>query len=95
MANDELISWKLTFDIREKAFGIVQAFAYDTTVNPQTLRAREMLRDETGYLTWFQRAEIGGPSAPLVSTGDTDDAEIEGIVMDGSPERDLTANEER
>ena len=95
MANDELISGKLTFDIREKAFGIVQAFAYDTTVNPQILRAREMLRDETGYLTWFQRSEIGGPSAPLVSTGDTDDAEIEGIVMDGSPERDLTANEER
>ncbi|MFP6592832.1 MAG: hypothetical protein VCE12_20165, partial [Candidatus Latescibacterota bacterium] len=95
MANDELISWKLTFDIREKAFGIVQAFAYDTTVNPQILRAREMLRDETGYLTWFQRSEIGGPSAPLVSTGDTDDAEIEGIVMDGSPERDLTENEER
>ena len=95
MANDELISWKLTFDIREKAFGIVQAFAYDTTVNPQILRAREMLRDETGYLTWFQRSEIGGPSAPLVSTGDTDDAEIEGIVMDGSPERDLTGNEER
>ena len=95
MANDELISWKLTFDIREKAFGIVQAFAYDTTVNPQILRAREMLRDETGYLTWFQRSEIGGPSAPLVSTGDTDDAEIEGTVMDGSPEWDLTENEER
>ncbi|HJP33954.1 MAG TPA: S41 family peptidase [Candidatus Latescibacteria bacterium] len=78
--NDELIAWKLTFDIREKAFGIVQAYAYDVTVNPQVLRAREILRDESEYLTWFQRSEIGDPGQPMASAGDTVAVEVEGIV---------------
>jgi carboxyl-terminal processing protease len=92
--NDEPIAWKLTFDIREKIFGIVQAFAYDVTVNPQILRAREMLLDETLYLTWFQRSEIGDPSQALVSTGDTDEVEVESVVMDGS-QKPVPETEER
>ena len=90
--NDELIAWKLTYDIREKSFGVVQASAYDVTVNPQILRAREILLDEAEYLSWFQRAEIGEPSDPMASTGDTEAVKVEGIAMDDE-KRDPTAEE--
>ena len=82
--NDELITWKLTYDIREKAFGIVQAFAYDVTVNPQILRAREILANEAEYLSWFQRSEIGEPSEQIASTGDTDVVEVKGVALEES-----------
>ena len=82
--SDELITWKLTYDIREKAFGIVQAFAYDVTVNPQILRAREILANEAEYLSWFQRSEIGEPSEQIASTGDTDVVEVKGVALEES-----------
>lgn len=83
----ELIAWKLTFDIREKLFGIRQAHAYDATVDPQVLRAREILRDETEYLSWFKRSEIGEPGQQIASAGDTTAVEIEGVVMDQIEDR--------
>jgi carboxyl-terminal processing protease len=86
---DELITSKLTYDVREKNFGIVQAFAYDVTVNPQILRAREILADESEYLSWFQRAEIGEPDEPdkpideqIASTGDTEAVEVKGVALE-------------
>jgi carboxyl-terminal processing protease len=77
--NEELIAWKMTFDIREKAFGIRQASAYDATVDPQVLRAREILHDDAAYQAWFQRVEIGGePSEPMAATGGTEAVDVEG-----------------
>ena len=60
--NDQLFRWKLTFDIREKAHGIGNAYIYDTRVNPQVLRAQQILEDEVEYASWFQRAVIGSTS---------------------------------
>lgn len=57
--NDQLLRWKLTFDIREKAHGIGNAYIYDTRVNPQVLRAQQILTDEMEYTSWFERAFIG------------------------------------
>ena len=77
--NAELIAWKMTFDVREKAFGIRHASAYDVTVDPQVLRSREILHDETEYEAWFQRSEIGeGPSEPMAVTGGTEAVDVEG-----------------
>lgn len=76
-----LIEWKLTFDILEKLCGIRHATAYDVTVDPQILRARDILHDETDYLTWFQRSEIGEPSEAMAAAGGTDAVDVEGVVM--------------
>ena len=79
--NAELLTWKLTFDIREKAFGVEQAHAYDVTVDPQVLRAREILGAAGDYQAWFERSEVGGTPAIAAAT-DTAAVEGEGLVMD-------------
>ena len=77
-ANAELLVWKLTHDIREKAFGIRSAHAYDTTVNPQILRAREVIADPEEYASWFQKPVIGTPDEiALAATADTSAVEVE------------------
>ena len=77
-ANRDLLIWKLTFDILEKAFGIRAAHAYDVTVNPQIQRARAVLADEIEYEGWFSRREIGQPNevvaAADASVADTTDS---------------------
>ena len=78
--NAELLTWKLTFDIREKAFGIEQAHAYDVTVDPQILRAREILGAAGDYQAWFERSEVGGPT--IASATDTTAVDGDGLVMD-------------
>ena len=60
------------------AFGVVQASAYDVTVDPQILRSREILHDETVYQGWFQRGEIGEPSQPIAAAGTTEAVDVEG-----------------
>lgn len=80
--NAELLTWKLTFDIREKAFGIEQAYAYDVTVDPQIQRAREILGSEAEYQAWFERPEIGGVPAIAAAT-DTGSVEADGLVRLG------------
>ncbi len=77
--NAELLTWKLTFDIREKAFGIEQAYAYDVTVDPQIQRAREILGSEVEYQAWFKRPEIGGAPA-IASATDTATVDMDGLV---------------
>lgn len=77
----ELIEWKLTFDIREKIFGIRQATAYDVIVDPQVLRARAILADQTEYLSWFQKGEIGEPGEAVAAAGSTDAVDVEGVVL--------------
>ena len=68
----ELVRWKLTFDILEKNLGIEAAYAYETTVDPQILRAAEILSDPLEYESWFRRKEIGVPDDQLVVTGEVD-----------------------
>ena len=58
-ADAELIRWKLTFDILEKAFGMKAAYAYDVAVDPQVRMAREIIADPELYQSYFQRIEIG------------------------------------
>ena len=57
--NEELIAWRLTFDILEKAFGNQVAEAYNVTVDPQVLEARRIIADPSEYQMWFDKREIG------------------------------------
>jgi carboxyl-terminal processing protease len=76
-ADRDLLAWKLTFDIREKAFGIRAAHAYDVTVNPQILEARRVISDSEEYASYFQRPAIGAPDEGAVaSTVDTTAREV-------------------
>ena len=59
--NEELIAWRLTFDILEKAFGNQVAEAYNVTVDPQVLEARRIIADPSEYQMWFDKGEIGAP----------------------------------
>ena len=83
----DLLTWKLTFDIREKAFGIEQAHAYDVTVDPQVQRSREILASPVDYQAWFERSEIGGAPA-IASTADTSAVEVDGLVQVDEPSRE-------
>ena len=58
-ADAELIKWKLTFDILEKAFGMKGAYAYDVAVDPQVRLAREIIADPERYESYFRRIEVG------------------------------------
>ena len=57
--NEDLIAWRLTFDILEKAFGEQVAEAYNVTVDPQVLEARRIIADSSEYQMWFDKGEIG------------------------------------
>ena len=69
---EELVKWRLTFDILEKNLGIEVAYAYDATVDPQILHATEILSEPLQYESWFQRKEIGVPDDHLAATGRID-----------------------
>ncbi len=71
--NEQLLRWKLTFDIREKAHGIGNAYIYDTRVNPQVVRAQQILQDDVEYGSWFERAVIGSTAVAII---DSVDAEV-------------------
>jgi|GEM_PF-27889 len=75
--NEDIIKWKLTFDILEKAFGLRTAYAYDATVDPQILRAREVLNDPAEYESWFQRPEIGVPDDEVIAAATADTSNLE------------------
>ena len=57
--NAELLSWKLTYDILEKNFGVRTALAYDVSVDPQIQRALDLLANPQEYEELFQKEEIG------------------------------------
>ena len=56
---EELIRWKLTYEILEKGFGQRIASAYLVSVNPLVDKAREILGDPRVYDDWFRKEEIG------------------------------------
>ena len=57
--NAELLQWKITYDILEKNFGVQTAIAYDSRLDPQIIRAREILTDPNEFEEWFKKSEIG------------------------------------
>ncbi len=57
--NEDLIAWRLTYDVLEKAFGLQAAEAYNVTVDPQIREARRVIADPTEYESWFQKPTIG------------------------------------
>ena len=67
--DEELLRWKLTHDILEKAFGMNAARAYDVTVDPAVLRARQLAANPQEYEKWFARAEIGLDEVEPTSDG--------------------------
>jgi carboxyl-terminal processing protease len=68
--NEELIIWRLNYAILEKAYGVKQAEAYNVTVDPQVVEAREILADPATYEQWFQVEEIGVDSDDSVAQDD-------------------------
>ena len=68
--NEELIAWRLTYDILEKAFGEPVAEAYNVTVDPQVLEARRIIADPSEYQMWFDKGEIGAPAEDSIAQED-------------------------
>ena len=68
--NEELIAWRLTFAILEKAFGEPVAEAYNVTVDPQVLEARRIIADPSEYQMWFDKGEIGTPEEDSIAQED-------------------------
>ena len=74
--NEDLIAWRLTFDVLEKAFGLNAAEAYNITVDPQVLEARRIIADDGEYEMWFQKREIGvSEEDPIAQEDDEDDVQ--------------------
>ena len=71
--NEDLISWRLTYDILEKAFGIQAAEAYNVTVDPQVREARHIIADPAAYEMWFQKREIGVKEEDSIAQEDDGD----------------------
>lgn len=57
--SDDLIRWKLSFDILEKTHGITTAHAYDVDFDTVVSRTREIISDAQAYQALFQYPEIG------------------------------------
>ncbi len=64
---EDLIAWRLTFAILEKAFGEPVAEAYNVTVDPQVLEARRIIADPSEYQMWFDKGEIGTPAEDSIA----------------------------
>ena len=71
--NEDLIAWRLTFDVLEKAFGLNAAEAYNITVDPQVLEARRIIADDGEYEMWFQKREIGVSEEDSIAQEDDED----------------------
>ena len=82
-ADAELIKWRLTFDILEKAFGMKAAYAYDTAVDPQVRLAREIIADPERYDSYFRRIEIGLTDEEVIA------AAPDSSELDARPKADL------
>ena len=68
--NKDLILWRLTYAILEKAYGVHQAESYNAEVDPQVLEARALLANPLDYEHWFQVEEIGIGSEDAVAQDD-------------------------
>ncbi len=67
---EDLIAWRLTFAILEKAFGEPVAEAYNVTVDPQVLEASRIIADPSEYQMWFDKGEIGTPEEDSIAQED-------------------------
>ena len=63
----ELIQWRLTFDILEKALGVRAAIAHQVAASPRVQRAREILSDPLVYEQWLEKTVIGGEQEETVA----------------------------
>jgi carboxyl-terminal processing protease len=70
--DQELLTWKLTYDILDKGVGQKAAEAYRVSVDPQVLRARQLLADPRSYEEFFQKPEILLPTDPKLATAAPD-----------------------
>ncbi len=70
--NRDLLSWKLSYDILEKGVGQKAAEAYRVSVDPQVLRARQILVDSKAYEEFLHKAEISLPPDPKLVTAAPD-----------------------
>lgn len=74
----DMLIWKLTYDILEKGFGQKAAEAYRVSVDPQVLRARQILVDPKAYEEYFKKPEILLPPDPKLATAAPDSDSISG-----------------
>lgn len=70
--DQDLLTWKLTYDILEKGVGQKAAEAYRVSVDPQVLRARQVLVDTAAYEGFFRKTEISLPPDPKLATAAPD-----------------------
>jgi len=77
-SNEDLLIWKLTYEILEKAAGQKAAEAYRVSVDPQVQRARELLVDPKAYEEFFQKAEISLPPDSKLAAAAPDSAATAG-----------------
>ena len=68
--NKDLILWRLTYAILEKAYGVYHAESYNAEVDPQVLKARALLANPLDYEQWFQVEEIGIGSEDAIAQDD-------------------------
>ena len=68
--NKDLILWRLTYAILEKAYGVHHAESYNAEVDPQVLDARALLASPLDYEHWFQVEEIGIGSKDAIAQDD-------------------------
>ncbi len=74
--NRELILWRLTYAILEKAYGVRQAEDYNATVDPQVLEAQQIIATPVDYEHWFQVEEIGiGNDEPVAQDAEAQDVQ--------------------
>ncbi|MBI2504821.1 MAG: S41 family peptidase [Candidatus Latescibacteria bacterium] len=76
--DQEMLAWKLTYDILEKDFGLKAAEAYRVSVDPQVLRARQVLADPKAYEEYFKKVEILLPPDPKLATAAPDSDSMSG-----------------
>jgi len=57
--NEELILWRLTYEILEKSFGVESAESFNVDEDKQIKQARDLIANNTEYEKWFSVAEIG------------------------------------
>ena len=68
--NKDLILWRLTYAVLEKAYGVHHAESYNAEVDPQVLEARTLLANLLDYEHWFQVEEIGIGSDDTIAQDD-------------------------
>jgi carboxyl-terminal processing protease len=77
-SDEELLAWKLTYDILDKGVSQKAAEAYRVSVDPQVLRARQLLVAPKDYEEYFKKREILLPPDPTLATAAPDSDAVPG-----------------